>query len=134
MHHGTMKIAAGLAVCLACLASAQNTQPQKPALSVDDSSNTTSPPTKVPTGVILVKGAWSSASDSVTPVPEGSRVTSGVLNNPYFRIKFTLPSGWAKGYDGPPPSDTGRYVLTHLRAADSHTAGMGSSGSAICDS
>jgi hypothetical protein len=126
MHHGIAKMAAGFAVCLACLASAQNTQPQKPALSGGEFSNTTNPPTKVPTGVILVKGAWSSASDSVTPVPEESRVTNGVLSNPYFGINFILPSGWAKGYDGPPPSDIGRYVLTHLRAADSHTAAMGS--------
>jgi hypothetical protein len=80
------------------------------------------------------QGAWSSASDSVTPVPGGSRVTNGVLSNPDFGIKFTLPSGWAQGYDGAPPSDTGPYVLTHLGAADSHTAGMESSGSAICDS
>jgi hypothetical protein len=27
---------------------------------------------------------------------------------------------------GPPPSDSGRYVVAHLRAADSPTAGMGS--------
>jgi len=119
-------IATGFAVCLACLASAQNTQPQEPALSGAESSNTMNPPPKVPPGVILVKGAWSSASDSVTPVPEESRVANGVLSNPYFGINFILPSGWAKGYDGPPPSDIGRYVLAHLRAADLHTAGMGS--------
>jgi len=29
---------------------------------------------KLPTESILVKGAWSSASDSATPVPEGGRV------------------------------------------------------------
>ena len=33
-----------------------------------DFSNNTQPLTKVPAGVTLVKGAWSSASDSVTPV------------------------------------------------------------------
>jgi hypothetical protein len=126
MHHGIMKITAGLAVCLACLASAQNTQSQQPALSGGDFSTTIDPPTKVPTGMILVKGAWSSASDSVTPVPEESRVTNGVLSDPYFGIKFILPSGWVKGYDGPPPSDTARYILTHLRVAGSHTPGTGS--------
>jgi hypothetical protein len=125
MHHGIMKIGAGFAVCLACLASAQNTQSQKPALSGGEFS-TIDPPTKVPTGAILVKGAWSSASDSVTPVPEESRVINGVLGDPYFGIEFILPSGWAKGYDGPPPSDTARYILTHLRVADSHTGGTGS--------
>jgi hypothetical protein len=125
MRHGTAKIAAALAVCLAGWASAQNTPPQKPALSGSDFSNTTNP-IQVPTGVILVKGAWSSASDSVTPVPEGSRVTNGVLSNAYFGMNYTLPPGWSKGYDGPPPSDSGRYVVAHVRAADSLTAGMGS--------
>jgi len=120
MHYGTVKMAAGFAVCLACLASAQ-----EPALSGGEVSNT-NPPTKVPAGVILVKGAWSSASDSVIPVPEQSRVTKGVLSNPYFGMSYTLPPGLNKGPDGPPPSESGRYVLAQLRAADSHTGGMGS--------
>src|SRR5437762_13937895 len=30
-------------------------------------------PNALPSDVIVVKGAWSSASDSVTPVPEGGR-------------------------------------------------------------
>jgi len=126
MHHRRLKIAAGAAVCLAGLAWAQNTPPQKPALHDGDSSNTTNALTKVPTGVILVKGAWSSASDSVTPVPEGSRVTNGVFSAPYFGIRYTLPAGWTKGYDGPPPSDSGRYVIAQLRVRDPQTAAKGS--------
>jgi len=39
-----------------------------------DFSNVAQPIVKVPEGVILVKGAWSSASDSSTPVPEGGSV------------------------------------------------------------
>jgi hypothetical protein len=127
MHHRTVKIAAAVALCLAWLASAQNTPAQNPARSGSgSSSNTASPLTKVPTGVILVKGAWSSASDSVTPVPEATRFTNRVLSNPYFGIRYNLPSEWAKGYDGPPPSDSGRYVVAELRVADPHTAAAGS--------
>jgi hypothetical protein len=70
--------------------------------------------TKVPSGVILVKGAWSSASDSVTPLPEGGSVVNDVFSDPYFRMIYALPRGWTEKYKGPPPSDTGRYVLAQL--------------------
>ena len=74
--------------------------------------------TKVPTGVILVKGAWSSASDSVTPVPEGGSVTNNIFSNQYFGMSYAVPSEWEEKYKGPPPSDSGRYVLVQLRPAD----------------
>jgi len=73
---------------------------------------------KVPEGVIVVKGAWSSASDSVTPLPEGGGVTGNVFNNEYFGITYALPQDWFEKYKGPPPSDTGRYVLAQIRPAD----------------
>jgi len=73
---------------------------------------------KAPSGVILVKGAWSSASDSVTPVPEGGVVAGGVFRNLYFGITYPLPPGWIEKYKGPPPSDTGRYVLANISPAD----------------
>jgi hypothetical protein len=98
------------------------TPPAKPLSNGGDFSSVTNPSEKVPDGIILVKGAWSSASDSATPVPEGSSVTHNVLSNPYFGMSYALPLGWAKGYDGPPPSDTGRYVLAELRASDPHQA------------
>jgi hypothetical protein len=71
----------------------------------------------VPSGVILVKGAWSSASDSVTPLPEGGIVADGVFTDQYFGITYPLPSNWIEKYKGPPPSDTGRYVLAQLSPA-----------------
>jgi len=74
--------------------------------------------TKVPSGVILVKGAWSSASDQTTPVPEGGQVTNIAYDNPYFQLSLPLPQGWVKKYDGPPPSDTGYYVLAQLEPRD----------------
>jgi hypothetical protein len=73
---------------------------------------------KVPSGVILVKGAWSSASDQTTPVPEGGQVTNIAYNNPYFQLTVPLPQDWVKKYDGPPPSDTGYYVLAQLEPRD----------------
>jgi hypothetical protein len=35
-------------------------------------------------------------------------------------MSLTLPAGWVRGYDGPPPSDSGRYVLAQIRPADPH--------------
>jgi hypothetical protein len=73
---------------------------------------------KLPTDVILVKGAWSSASDSVTPLPEGGKVATDVYSNQYFGLTYTLPPDWTEKYSGPPPSDSGYYVLAQLRPAD----------------
>jgi len=73
---------------------------------------------KVPSGVILVKGAWSSASDSTTPLPEGGNVANGVFSDQYFGMTYPLPRDWTETYKGPPPSVTGRYVLANLNPAD----------------
>ena len=82
-----------------------------------DSSNRMPLQPKVPAGVILVKGAWPSASDPLMPVPEGGTVTKGVFSNPYFGITYTLPPDWTEKYKGPPPSDSGSYVLAQLSPA-----------------
>jgi hypothetical protein len=73
---------------------------------------------KLPTNVILVKGAWSSASDSSTPIPESGKVAESAYHNDYFGLTYTLHSGWIEKYTGPPPSDSGYYVLAQLRPAD----------------
>jgi hypothetical protein len=70
---------------------------------------------KLPTDVILIKGAVPSASDTSTPLPEGGTVRRDVYNNDYFSLSYALPSGWFEKYKGPPPSDSGAYVLTLLR-------------------
>lgn len=85
-----------------------------------DFSNDPHPLTKVPSGVILVKGAWSSSSDSVTPVPEGGGVRGNLYSNQYFGLTYVLPKDWAEKYKGPPPSDTGRYVLAQIQPADTY--------------
>jgi Gram-negative bacterial TonB protein C-terminal len=71
-------------------------------------------PVKVPKDAILVKGAWSSASDSVTPVPEAATVAQDVFSDPYFGIRYPLPQDWIQEYVGPPPSENGRYVLAQV--------------------
>jgi hypothetical protein len=81
--------------------------------SVDSSRNRQSP-AKVPSEAILVKGAWSSASDSMTPVPEAASVARGVFSDPYFGISYQLPGDWIEEYKGPPPSESGRYVLAQV--------------------
>ena len=73
---------------------------------------------KLPTGVILVKGAWSSSSDSTTPVPEGGRVTNHSYTNDYFGLTYPLTTDWVQKDAGPPPSDSGYYVLTQIRPSD----------------
>ncbi|HXX70775.1 MAG TPA: hypothetical protein VEI55_00670 [Candidatus Acidoferrum sp.] len=71
--------------------------------------------------MILVKGAWSSASDEATPVPEGGRLANRVYSNPYFGLTYPLSSDWTETYSGPPPSDSGYYVLAQIRPADTVT-------------
>jgi hypothetical protein len=85
----------------------------------------TSPPAKVPAGVILVKGAWSSASDSVTPLPERGTVTPKAYTNPYFRLSFPIGTGWIQQYEGPPPSNSGYYVLAQIQPPDTPKAAPG---------
>jgi hypothetical protein len=82
---------------------------------------------KLPTGVILVRGAWSSASDSATPLPEGGRVTSNVYRNEYFGMAYALSPDWTEKYTGPPPSDSGYYTLAQIRPAETYRGASGGS-------
>ena len=100
------------------LAGVCNAQGQSAGPNGGDFSQQLNPIQKVPSGVILVKGAWASASDSVTPVPEGGQVSDHVYSNPYFRLTYPLSRNWVKKYDGPPPSDSGYYVLAQLEPDD----------------
>ena len=40
------------------------------------------------------------------------------IRDRYFGMSYTLPSDWTEKYKGPPPSESGRYVLAQLRPAD----------------
>ncbi|MGD0403057.1 MAG: energy transducer TonB [Candidatus Acidiferrales bacterium] len=75
-------------------------------------------PQKVPSGVILVKGAWSSSSDSTTALPESGNVGNNIYTNQYFELSYPLSPGWYEKYKGPPPSDSGYYVLAQLRPTE----------------
>jgi hypothetical protein len=79
---------------------------------------------KLPADVILIKGAVPSASDTSTPLPEGGAVRKDVYSNDYFGLSYALPAGWFEKYKGPPPSESGAYVLTLLRpgSADKHSS------------
>jgi hypothetical protein len=104
--------------CLLALAALLPVWGQSAARNGGDFSNNLQPATKVPQGVILVKGAWASASDSTAPVPEGGNVAGNVFINSYFGITYPVPADWIEKFKGPPPSDEGRYVLVQLNPAD----------------
>jgi hypothetical protein len=106
-----------LASSISLLAWGQGAKPQAPPRNGGDFSANVQSATKVPAGVILVKGAWSSASDSVTPTPEGGDVANNIFTNQYFGMSYAVPPDWEEKYKGPPPSDSGRYVLVQLRPA-----------------
>ncbi len=74
----------------------------------------------MPKNVIVVKGAWSSEDDQSVPVPENATLTEGVFRDPYFGITYSLPRKWIEKYPGPPPSDSGRYVLAEISRPDSY--------------
>ena len=73
---------------------------------------------KVPQGVIIVKSAVPSATDSVTPLPEAGSIAESVYTNRYFHLSYPFPADWYEKFKGPPPSDLGYYVLAQLRPAD----------------
>ena len=78
----------------------------------------------VPKDTIIVKGAWSSASDSTTPVPEDAALTNNVFTDQYFGITYPLPPGWLQKFTPPPPSDSGSYVLAQLGRSGSFQLGL----------
>ena len=72
---------------------------------------------KLPEGVILLPGAVPSASDSTTPLPEGGTLVDSVYINPYLGISSAFSPEWFQKSEGPPPSDSGLYVLAQLRTS-----------------
>jgi hypothetical protein len=105
---------------------AQNAPSQSP--NGGDFSTNTHPGAEgiVPKDTILVKGAWSSASDSTTPLPESAVLANNVFTDQYFGIAYPLLSGWIEKFTPPPPSETGSYTLAQLARSGSYTFGQGS--------
>ena len=69
-----------------------------------------------PAGAILVKGAWSSAAGTSNPLPEDGAVANGKYDNAYFGLEYTIGADWTQRYEGPPPSDSGYYVLAQIES------------------
>jgi hypothetical protein len=67
---------------------------------------------------LLVRGAWPSASDATTPLPENGIIANEVYENQYFGLKYALAPGWNQQVEGPPPSDSGYYVLAQIEPVD----------------
>ena len=72
----------------------------------------------VPAGLILVKGAWSSAAGTLSSLPEDGMISNGRYDNAYFGLGYALGSNWTQRYQGPPPSDSGYYVLAQIEPKD----------------
>jgi len=94
----------------AVLSTAQNAPPVEPPMG--ERELTEQELVKLPTNTLLIKGTEPSASDSATPLPESGRVVKDVYRNAYFGLAWALPADWSENYSGPPPSDSGTYVLT----------------------
>jgi hypothetical protein len=119
MHYSFLRLLVVLASSASLLAGEQNTEaPSSPKNSgVSSDSQATA---RVPSGVILVKGAWPSASDSVTPVPEDGTVADSIFSDKYFGMTYRLPAEWLQKYEGPPPSEYGRYVLLLINPSETY--------------
>ncbi len=74
----------------------------------------------VPKETIIVKGAWSSASDSATPLPETTNLAKSIFTNEYFGITYPLPPDWWQKWTPPPPSASGSYILAEMTRPDSY--------------
>jgi hypothetical protein len=72
----------------------------------------------LPAGVILVKGAWSSAAGTLSSLPEDGTMSNGRYDNSYFGLGYDVGSDWTQRYEGPPPSDSGYYVLAQIEPKD----------------
>jgi len=93
---------------------AQNGSPENPAPQAGDFAVENPFAAKVPKDTIIVRGAVPSSTDPATPVPEGGTISENTYNNKYFGLSYALPPGFFQKYSGPPPSDSGYYVLTQL--------------------
>src|SRR3954454_20829918 len=58
------------------------------------------------------------ASDASTPAPEDGTVSAGRYRNAYFGLSYPIPAGWKEQPAGPPPSDSGVYVLAQFALYD----------------
>ena len=50
--------------------------------------------------------------------PEDGSVTNGAYASKYFALSYPVPAGWTEGLPGPPPSESGYYVLSSLKPSE----------------
>ena len=93
---------------------AQNGNPESSAPQAGDFAVENPFAAKVPKDTIIVRGAAPSSTDPAAPVPEGGTIAENIYDNKYFGLTYALPPGFFQKYSGPPPSDSGYYVLTQL--------------------
>jgi Gram-negative bacterial TonB protein C-terminal len=56
--------------------------------------------------------AWQrSVATAPMTYPDDGAVSDGVYTNAYFNLSYPLPPGWTEGTAGPPPSQSGYYVI-----------------------
>ncbi|HEV7484736.1 MAG TPA: energy transducer TonB [Thermoanaerobaculia bacterium] len=72
-------------------------------------------------GVLYIKGAVPASSDTSTPLPENGKVIEGRYRNAYFGLSYPLLSDWTEAPAGPPPSNSGNYVLIQLTTSEKET-------------
>lgn len=122
MQSGFLRFLLTVPLSVSLLAWGQNARPQNAPQSGGDFSTNVHPAEKkkIPEGVILVKGAWASASDNVTPLPEGATVSNSVFSDPYFGLTYALLPNWGQKHTGPPPSDSGRYMLALITPTEAY--------------
>jgi hypothetical protein len=108
-----------LLVCTVVVVFVQIARSQCSSREDRDTFKTPQPNTRVPSGVILVKGALPSTRGSARPVPEDAGVHNNQFCDKYFGLAYTLPPGWIERFEGPPPSDRGLYVLGQFGLPDS---------------
>src|SRR6185312_417955 len=103
-----------LALCASLRVVAQDSAAQNPSDQRGDFAIENPLAKKLPTDVILVKGAVPGSSDPSIAVPEAGSISNNVYSNKYFSLSYSLPPGFVQKFTGPPPSDSGYYVLTQL--------------------
>jgi len=122
MHSGFLRFLAVVILSVSLSVWGQKAASQGTPRNGGDFSNITNPTEKqkVPQGVVLIKGAWASASDPVTPLPEGGNIANNVYISQYFGLSYPLPQDWFQKFQGPPPSESGSYVLAQLTTSNTY--------------
>jgi len=73
----------------------------------------------VPPSAPLAPGP--SISGDNMSVPEAGLLAGGTYRSDYFGFSYSLPRGWEQTFAGPPPSNTGHYVLAEFVGMDPQT-------------